>query len=318
MPPRKKKANATAAGITVQDVASSDRPAAVTALAKSIEDQGGAALSAYRDPYGGHWLVLAALPIGIVEPTPFQRELSDAHAKRLEAVIPKVGRFLDPLVAVAHDGGFWTPNGMHRLEAMKRLGASSIVALVVPEKEIAYRILALNTEKAHNLKDQSLEVVRRADALAEEKETASMPENTWEFEFEEPGLLTIGRCYQAKPRFSGGAYMPVVRRADEFQTTALAKANKFRAERAESLLALDKEVDRCVKELKEAGFTSGYLKPFVVARLNPLRFSRGKPGAVADFDDTIAKMMDKAAKFDAGKVKPADLAASAGAGGSGE
>ena len=116
------------------------------------------------------------------------------HAKRLEAVIPKVGRFLDPLVAVAHDGGFWTPNGMHRLEAMKRLGAESIVALVVPEREIAYRILALNTEKAHNLKDKSLEVVRMADALAEDKETGSLPETTWEFEFEEPGLLTIGEA----------------------------------------------------------------------------------------------------------------------------
>ncbi len=314
MPPRKKKAKATAAGISVGDIASADRPSEIAALEQSIEQQGGAALSAYRDPYAGHWLVLAALPIGIVEPTPFQRELSDAHAKRLEAVIPKVGRFLDPVVAVAHDGGFWTPNGMHRLEAMKRLGATAIVALVVPEKEIAYRILALNTEKAHNLKDKSLEVVRMADALADDRETASMPEATWEFEFEEPGLLTIGRCYQGKPRFSGGAYMPVVRRTESFLSTPLAKANAMRTERAQTLLELDKEVDRCVKELKDAGFTSGYLKPFVVARLNPLRFARAKPGSVADFDDTIAKMMDKAAKFDAGKVKPADLAASAGSG----
>ena len=96
-----------------------------------------------------------------VEPTPFQRDLSDAHHKKLADVIDKTGIFLDPIICVtAPKEGFWTPNGMHRLMAMRRLGAKSITALVVPKREVAWQILALNTEKAHNLREKSLEVIR--------------------------------------------------------------------------------------------------------------------------------------------------------------
>jgi len=60
-----------------------------------------------------------------IDPAPFQRDLSDTHNKRLADVIYKTGYFLDPLIAVlAPGGGFWTPNGRHRLEAMRRLGAN--------------------------------------------------------------------------------------------------------------------------------------------------------------------------------------------------
>lgn len=317
MPPKKPKTKANSVGLSAEEVAGgAEPPAAVSELIDVIGERDGHVLSSYREPYAGNWLVLASVPIDNIEPTPFQRELSDAHAKRLAAVIPKVGRFLDPLIAVSAEDKFWTPNGMHRLEAMRRIGAKSVVALIVPEPEIAYRILALNTEKAHNLKDKSLEVVRMADALADNEETAGEPESTWEFEFEEAGLLTIGRCYQSKARFSGGAYMPVVRRVDQFVDDPLTEANDMRRERATKLLALDKKVDACVKALKESGFQSGYLKPVVVARINPLRFKRakrGETGPIAEFDETIDKMMDKADSFDPSKIKPADLAA-AGAG----
>jgi hypothetical protein len=46
------------------------------------------------------------LPIDQVEPTPYQRELSKTHADRLAMVIPKVGRFLDPIVTVPTPDGF--------------------------------------------------------------------------------------------------------------------------------------------------------------------------------------------------------------------
>src|SRR5581483_9246623 len=91
-------------------------------------------------------------------------------------VINKTGRFLDPIIAVvAPDIGFWTPNGRHRLAAMRRLGARSIAALVVADREVAWQILALNTEKAHNLKERSLEVIRIYRGLVEED--ASRPES---------------------------------------------------------------------------------------------------------------------------------------------
>src|SRR5687767_4639517 len=213
MPPRqtktkKPKAKAENIGLAPDEVAQGSPPDAVARLGEEVTAAGGHVLASYRDPLGGHWLCFAVLPIDRVEPTPFQRELSDAHTKRLVGVIPKVGRFLDPLVAVRGDkGGFWTPNGMHRLEAMRRLGARSIIVLLVPEPEIAFRILALNTEKAHNLKDKSLEVVRMADALVDDPAQAKRPESDWAFEFEEPAYLTIGRVYQERPRYSGGAYM---------------------------------------------------------------------------------------------------------------
>jgi len=320
MPPRKTKPKAKSAGLEPDEVASDSPPAAVKELGEAVGANGGHVLSSYRDPLGGHWLCFAVLPIERVEPTPFQRELSDSHVKRLIGVIPKVGRFLDPLIAVrAEAGGFWTPNGMHRLEAMKRLGARSIVVLLVPEVELAYRILALNTEKAHNLKDKSLEVVRMADALAEQPAQAKRPESEWAFEFEEPAYLTIGRAYAERPRYSGGAYMPVVRRCDEFLSKPLRAANDLRRARAARLIELDDKVNQLVAELKAAGLKSAYLKPFVVARLNPLRFvpaPRGKKKAEsgpADFDRTLDQMIARGEKFDASKVRPQDLAQMGGA-----
>jgi ParB family transcriptional regulator, chromosome partitioning protein len=318
MPPRKSKPKAGSAGLEPKEVASDSPPKAVDALGEAVEADGGHVLARYRDPLGGHWLLLAVLPLDKVTPTPFQRELSDSHAKRLVGVIPKVGRFLDPLIAVKSEAdGFWTPNGMHRLEAMRRLGAKSIIVLLVPEVELAYRILALNTEKAHNLKDKSLEVVRMADAL--EAESGKRPESDWAFEFEEPAYLTIGRAYTERPRYSGGAYMPVVKRCEEFLNKPLKTTNELRRERAARLIELDDKVNELVAALKSAGLKSAYLKPFVVARLNPLRFvpiARGKKKAEsgpANFDKTLDQMFARAEKFDAAKVRPQDLAQMGGA-----
>jgi len=318
MPPRKTKPKAKSAGLEPAEVADDSPPKKLEDLGEAVEADGGHVLARYRDPLGGHWLALAVLPIDKIEPTPFQRELSDTHAKRLEGVIPKVGRFLDPLIAVrAASGGFWTPNGMHRLTAMRRLGAKSIVVLLVPEVELAYRILALNTEKAHNLKDKSLEVVRMADALGDE--AGKRPESDWAFEFEEPAFLTIGRAYAERPRYSGGAYMPVVRRCDEFMEKPLRAANELRIKRGARLLELDDKVNELVAALKAAGLKSAYLKPFVVARLNPLRFvpvARGKKKAEtgpADFDRTLDQMFARGEKFDADKIRPQDLASMGGA-----
>jgi ParB family transcriptional regulator, chromosome partitioning protein len=322
MPPRKKKPAAGSTGLAAQETAQGKQPPEVQALAQRVADDGGAVLAAYREPLGGGWVLFVSLPIDKVEPTPFQRELSETHAERLATVMTKVGRFLDPVIAVRHDGGYWTPNGMHRLTAMKRLGARSVVALLLSEPEIAFRILALNTEKAHNLKDKSLEVVRMARGLAEDPETAKRPEKDWAFEFEEPAYLTIGQCYEKNGRFAGGAYMPVVKRCEEFASEGIAKSLEARAARAARLLELDEAVAEVVARLKAAGLQSAYLKPFVIARINPLRFQKpAKPGQKApraDFAETIDKMLDKARKFDAGKVKPQDLAGAAAYGGGAE
>lgn len=215
---RRRKPAGASTGLGAMDLQSAAPPGEVAALHHAVVDDGGKVLAVYREPYGGRWLVMAALPIDLVEPTPYQRNLSDTHVRKLEAVIGKVGRFLDPIIAVRmakpdYDAKYWTPNGNHRLSAMRTLGAKSIVAIVVPEPSVAYQILALNTEKAHNLREKSLEVIRMYRELAQ---LDGAPEDTYALEFEEPALITLGLCYEERPRFSGGAYHPVLKRVEEF------------------------------------------------------------------------------------------------------
>jgi ParB family chromosome partitioning protein len=317
---RKPKVEAASVGLTATECGDQAAASALDALAAQVARAGGSVLSRYREPLGGHWVVFAALPIDKVERTPFQRELSKAHAERLGTVIPKVGRFLDPIVAVPDGEGFITPNGMHRLTAMRALGAKAITALVVPEREVAFRILALNTEKAHNLRDKALEVIRMLRALVAEPESTRRHESEFVLEFEQPALLTLGICYEQNGRFSGGAYMPVVSRCEAFLDQPLAQCLALREQRAQKLLALDALVAEAVERLKESGFSSGYLKPIVVARINPLRFVKANPGEPVrgDFDKTIERMMEGARKFDPSKVKASDIALAASMGASDE
>jgi len=312
--PRKKKAKAEpgSVGLSADEVAAGSPPAEITKLRGVIEAAGGHVLAAYREPFGAHWVAHAVLPIAKVQPTPYQRELSKAHADRLATVIPKVGRFLDPVIAVPQGDGFISPNGMHRLAAMNQLGAKSIVAIVMPEPEIAFRILALNTEKAHNLKDKALEVIRMARAIASDGDRS---EADVAFELEQASLVTLGACYEKNPRFSGGAYNSVVSKCESFSTDPMSKSLELREEHADKLLELDEAVTAAVAKLKEAGWTSGYLKPIVVARVNPLRFAKLGKDDRADFDKTIDRMLDGAKKFDASKVKAQDIALAAAVGG---
>ena len=309
---RKVKAEPGSVGLTADEIGSATPPAAIGDLGHTVEAAGGHVLAAYREPFGGHWVALAALPLERVKPTPYQRELSKAHAERLASVIPKVGRFLDPVIAVPDGDHFISPNGMHRLAALGQLGAKAVVALVMPEPELAFRILALNTEKAHNLKDKALEVIRMARAIAE---ADNRSEADVAFELEQASLVTIGVCYEKNARFSGGAYNSVVSRCESFSTQPMKKSLPMREEHAEKLLELDVAVTAAVARLKEAGFTSGYLKPIVVARVNPLRFVKAGKDEKADFDKTIDRMIEGAKKFDPSKVRAQDVAIAAAVGG---
>ena len=257
--------------------------------------------------------MLAALPIALVEPTPYQRNLSDTHVRKLETVIGKLGRFLDPIISVRvpkdQAAKYWTPNGHHRLSAMRTLGAKTIVSLVVPEPAAAYQILALNTEKAHNLREKALEVIRMYKELMQLDHAT---EEAYALEFEEPALITLGLCYEERPRFSGGAYHPVLKRVEEFLKKPLRTAIESRHERARKLLGLDDAIVKQVEVLKAKGLTSPYLKSFVVARVNPLRF-RPKDAPPLSFDDALDRMMQAAAKFNPDKIKMDDLAKSGGA-----
>jgi len=292
-------------GLSPEQVRSADGQAGE--LAGQVEHEGGAVLGSYLDPFGGSLVLLVALPIDRVEPTPYQRDPSEAHIKRLMTVIEKVGRFLDPVVLIRHDSAYWTPNGNHRLQAMRKLGAKTIVGLLVPEAEVAFKILALNTEKAHNVKEKSLETIRMARALAEQQ---AGKESDYAFEFEQAPYLTLGAAYEDRRSLSGGAYHPVLRRIDDFLEEPMPKALKERERRAGKVLTLDDGVLRVVDALKKKGLTSPYLKPFVVARINPIRFSKATE---FDFDEVIDRMIASAGKFNIDRVKQEDVAKIGGA-----
>jgi ParB family chromosome partitioning protein len=260
-------------------------------------------------------LLLVALPLTLVAPTPFQRDISDAHVRKLTHAMDKTKRFLDPVVAVrdrrAEDGEsgarYWVPNGFHRLTALKELGTKTIVALLVPEREVAYQILALNIEKPHNLREKSLGVVRLYRELLRVGSPDS--EEHYALELEEPALITLGFAYERRPRLSAGAYHPALRKTDQWMSGGLAKAGRERERLAEELLGLDDAVTAVVLRLKERGMQSPYLRSFVVARINPLRFMKGDaPSASA----LIATMTKRARGMDPERIRSEDIARTGG------
>jgi len=304
-PVRRKKAAPASTGLSVAETQAVSSPD-LDRLAAHVESDGGAVLGRYSDPFGGTPLLIAALPVAQVEPTPYQRDPSDAHVKRLMNVIEKIGRFLDPIVAIRdEEGQYRTPNGNHRLQALKKLGAKTVVALVVPDADVAFKILALNTEKAHNLREKSLETIRMARALAR----SGKPESDFAFEFEQPSFLTLGVCYEERPRLSGGAYQSILRRVDAFLDDPVAKALKERERRGRKILKLDDAVGAAVEKLKAKGFTSPYLKPFVVSRVNYTRFSKATS---FDFDEALDKIIASARKFNVDRVRQEDVVKAGG------
>jgi ParB family chromosome partitioning protein len=297
-------------GLSAMEVALPIDHPEISSVVELVRKAGGAPLGAYREPLGGRPLLLASLPFNAVQPTPFQRDLSPTHAKRLAAAIEATAAFLDPLIVVrGEDGRFWTPNGRHRLAAAKVLGLKQITVLISPDETLSYRILALNTEKAHNLKDKSLGVVRMARNLA--KRDPKRTEASLAAEFEAAELLTLGLVYEENLRFGGGAYSPVLKKVDRLTTKPLPAAIREREGYAKRLSEIDSEVKRIVAELQARGMKSPYLRSYVVARINPVRFHKAKPGdkkPAMPIAQALLRMYAAAKKFDLSRVNMSDLA----------
>ena len=310
--------NAKARGLEASEVAIAMDSPEVAALATLVREAGGAPIGAYREPLGGRALMLASIPLSAVQPTPFQRDLSPTHAKRLAQKIDETAAFLDPLIVVrGDDGRLWTPNGRHRLAAGKVLGLRQITALISPDETLAYRILALNTEKAHNLKDRSLEVIRMARSLAQRQSTAK--ESQFSAEFEAAELLTLGIVYEKSPRFAGGAYSAFLKKVDRFSDRTLAVSLRERQDSASRLIEIDAQVKRLIATLQAKGFKSPYLRNYVVARINPVRFHKAKKGDTKPpmpLAQALTRMAAAAKGFKLESVSNSDLAwVAVGAGG---
>jgi len=278
---------------------SDEPPANVAALARQVEDDGGRTLAVYREPVGDHWQIFCMLPLEKVEPTPYQRDLSPTHAKRLLEVVKKIDRFVDPIVAVSPEPGlYWTPNGHHRLTALAKLKSDWAPAILIPDPEVAFQILALNTEKAHNLKEKSLEVIRMYRGLAEQQPRKG--EEDFTFQFEAPHFVTLGVIYEENRRFAGGAFAPILKRVDKFLSGTFGKTLPVREERAAQVRAADEALAKVVAALRKRGINHPYVKNYVLARTTPLSRARK---TVPTFDKAFETLIANVEAFDIGAVK---------------
>ncbi len=278
-------------------------PKAAAALAEQVEKDGGRALALYREPVGQHWQIFCLLPAAMVEATPYQRDLSPTHVKRLQESVKKIDRFVDPIVAMSpRPGLYWTPNGNHRRTVLEKLKAKMVPAILVPEPEVAYQILALNTEKAHNLKEKSLEVIRMYKGLVEEEPSSGEADYT--FQFEAPHFVTLGLLYEQNKRFSGGAFAPILRRVDKFLKGHFPKTLAEREERAAMVAEADEALVKVVTKIKKRGINHPYVKNFVLARTTPLTRQRK---TLPSFEQTFKKLTANIEEFDVAKVRYEDV-----------
>src|SRR5438034_7272766 len=278
-------------------VAEERAPKVVADLAAQVEADGGRALAVYREPVGGHWQIFALLPRERVLPTPYQRDLSPAHAKRLLGAVKKLDRFVDPIVVVSPGPGvYWTPNGHHRLSVLEKLKADTVPAILIPEPDVAFQILALNTEKAHNLKEKSLEVIRMYRGLAESEPRKG--EEDYAFQFEAAHLVTLGLLYEQNRRFAGGAFAPLLRRVDAFLSGTFARTLPQREARAEKVRAADAALAEVVAQLKKRGIRHPFVKNYVLARTTPLSRARK---TMPSFDQALDKLLANLESFDVSK-----------------
>jgi ParB family chromosome partitioning protein len=280
---------------------------AARALAEQVARDGGRVLAIYQEPVGDHWQVFCLLPRDRVEASPYQRDVSPTHVKRLTDAVKRLDRFVDPIVAVSpRPGVYWTPNGNHRRTVLDKLKAAMVPAILVAEPEVAFQVLPLNTEKAHNLKEKSLEVIRMyRGALAEQPAST---EEDWAFQFESAHLITLGLLYEQNKRFAGGAFAPILRRVDKFLKTALRKGLEEREERAALVRAADEALAGVVARVKKRGINHPYVKNYLLARTTPLTKARK---TLPSFEQTFKKLRENLEAFDVSKVRYDEIQRSA-------
>ncbi len=277
------------------------------ALADQVGRDGGRVLAIYQEPVGDHWQIFCLLPRERCEASPYQRDLSPTHVKRLTETVKRLDRFVDPIVAVSpRPGVYWTPNGNHRRAVLDKLKTGLVPAILVVEREMLFEVLPLNVEKAHNLKEKSLEVIRMYRALVRDEPDTT--EEAWAAQFESPHFITLGLLYEENKRFAGGAFAPILRRVDKFLKLKLPKGLEERGERADLVRAADEALVEAVQKIKKRGINHPYVKNYVLARTTPLTRARK---TLPPFEQTFRKLRENIKDFDVGKVRYDDIQRSA-------
>jgi ParB family transcriptional regulator, chromosome partitioning protein len=280
---------------------------AARALADQVARDGGQVLAVYQEPIGEHWQLFCLLPRTKLAASPYQRDVSPTHVKRLTEAVKRIDRFVDPILAVSPEPGvYWTPNGNHRRTALDKLKADYVPAILVVEPEVAFQVLPLNTEKAHNLKEKSLEVIRMYRALVEQQPTSS--EDDWALQFESPHFITLGLLYETNKRFAGGAFAPILRRVDKFLKGTLRKGLEERIERAELVRSVDETLAQVVAKVRKRGINHPYVKNYLLARTTPLTRARK---TLPSFEQTFKRLRENLEAFDVSRVRYDEIQRSA-------
>jgi ParB family chromosome partitioning protein len=201
---------------------------------------------------------------------------------------------------------YWTPNGNHRRAVLDKLKADVIPVILVVEPEMLFEVLPLNVEKAHNLKEKSLEVIRMYRALVEEDPETT--EEKWAAQFESPHFITLGLLYEENKRFAGGAFAPILRRVDKFLKQTLAKGIEARTERADLVRTADAALAVAVAKIKKRGINHPYVKNYLLARTTPLTRARK---TLPSFEQTFKKLRENLEEFDVSKVRYDEIQRSA-------
>jgi ParB family chromosome partitioning protein len=144
-------------------------------------------------------------------------------------------------------------------------------------------------------------------------------EDAFAAEFEAAELLTLGIVYEKSPRFAGGAYSAFLKKVDRFSERTLAVSLRQREDHAARLAEIDARVKGIIATLQARGFKSPYLRNYVVARINPVRFHKAKKGDTQPpmpLAQALTRMAAAARNFNLGSVSNSDLAwVAVGAGG---
>jgi len=217
-------------------------------------------IATFEDPVKKHPLKLALFNIDEVLSPPFQRDISESLKKHLEMAIEKLG-FLTPIVVVPKDGKYYVIDGMHRLEAMRELGAREILGIVVDESLYHY-ILEFNTEKPPNVKEKSKQTYRLyQDLLAQEPDLVEEDLFTY---FKDPVFITFGFAIEEfDARFPASFYESFVSKIDNFLGMPLSEAAEERRKRAEALIDLNRVVNEKYAEL---GWQNALMKGEIVRK----------------------------------------------------
>jgi ParB family transcriptional regulator, chromosome partitioning protein len=167
-------------------------------------------------------------------------------------------------------------------------------------------VLPLNTEKAHNLKEKSLEVIRMYRALVQDDPSST--EEDWAFQFESAHFITLGLLYEENKRFAGGAFAPILRRVDKFLKSSVRRGIEEREARAALVREADAALAAVVTRIKKRGINHPYVKNYVLARATPLTRARK---TLPSFEQTFRKLRGALEDFDVGNVRYDDIQRSA-------